>query len=402
VIELVKEYIKIALKNICENKIRTIFAIIGISVGISSVIAIVSLGECSKTAIISEMNKMGISGINIKQKYEQMNSSELINLEDVFGIKENVSEIEYAVPVYNSYAVVHEKNIGKQSYIRGVNEEFINFFQSKILYGRFINYNDVKVKRNVVVIDQNLAKLLFKRENVVGRNIKFYNEHKTVFARIIGVLEASNDIVTSYITDKIPAIIYMPVSTVQMIENVDNIEYISVMIKQGNDEEVISNKITKLLERFHHTEDKYYVENIEDKKEQLNNILSIFTISLTAIAGISLIVGGMGIMNIMFITVNERISEIGLRKALGAKRQNILLQFLFEAIFLTGLGGGIGIILGQLITLIISKFISLQFIISWAVNAYVFIFSLVIGLIFGIYPAMKASKMLPIDALRSE
>ena len=394
------EYIKIAVGCITTNKLRTILTIMGIAVGICSVIAIVSIGQAGQTAISAELDKLGLKGINIKAN--TANHRDLLRVEDAKKIKQHISEVEEVTAVFNGFGTVRRNNRTRDVYIWGIDSYFNALYTIEIMHGRLINETDMRIGRNVVIIDEVLANMLFHRENAIGREFRLTSRNQSQTFTVIGVIKSSNELIGDLFGDKIPAFIYMPITTLQRIYDTDSVDHISLKVNHDQNADDVGVKVVKFLQRYRHNEETYYAENMMYQKERFYTITNIFTLVIGAIGGISLIVGGFGIMNIMLVSVTERISEIGIRKALGAKNKDILMQFLLEAIILTLLGAVIGISGGILFGLVISYWCGLSFEVPMTIIGVTLIFSILIGLTFGVYPASKAARLQPVEALRYE
>lgn len=396
------EYIKISLSSTLSNKLRALLTVLGIVIGISSVITIVSIGKGGQSAILGELEKLGINGINIKIKSGDILSKDTLKIEDANNIKKYIPQIETAAPVFNGFGVVKHNNRNREAFIWGVDREFRNIFSLQVLHGRLINETDTRSSRNVVVIDNILAKKLFHRENAVGRTLKLTSKKTSLMLTVIGIVKSSNEVFEDIFGEQIPTFIYMPITTIQKIYNTDSVDQISIKVDHQENLDDVGIKVVKFLERRHHNKDKYYVENMMRQKEQINKVTNILTFIVGAVGAISLIVGGIGIMNIMLVTVKERTREIGIRKALGARKKDILMQFLVEAVILTITGGIIGVLTGVLSSWLISCFSGLPLSISVFTILTALVFSVFIGLVFGVYPAKKAANLDPIEALRHE
>ena len=394
------EYIKIATGCITTNKLRTILTIMGIAIGICSVIAILSIGKAGQTALSDELDKLGLNGINIKANTS--NHRDLLKVADAKKIREHIAEVEEVTSVFNGFGKVRRNNCTRNVYIWGIDPYFDKLYTIEIMHGRLINETDIRKARNVVIIDETLANRMFHRENAVGRELRLTSRNKIQTFTVVGIIKGSSEVWGDLFGDKIPAFLYMPISTLQQIYETDSVDHISLKANHNQNADDVGVKVVSFLQRYRHNQDKYYAENMIYQKERFYKITNIFTLVIGAIGAISLIVGGFGIMNIMLVSVNERISEIGIRKALGAKNKDILMQFLLEAIILTMLGGIIGISCGILFGWMMSYWWTLPFEVPIMVSGLTLIFSILIGLTFGVYPASKAARLQPVEALRYE
>ena len=270
--------------------------------------------------------------------------------------------------------------------------------------GRYLMDTDVKGKRSVAIVDKEMALDVFGRTNVLGESINVELGGSNVSLVIVGIYEKPKSTLQN-MGGKSPTNIFVPFTTLEKIMSMgDRIWDIQMSIKKGVDIDSITKKMIRLIERRHDNEgeNKYILETAEGELESINKITGIITLVIGAIAAISLLVGGIGVMNIMFVSVTERTREIGIRKAIGAKRRDILLQFLIESVIVSGIGGIIGTIIGLGLAFAVSSFIKIPPSVSIRTIIIAWIFSAGVGIFFGIYPANKASKLDPIDALRYE
>ena len=233
---------------------------------------------------------------------------------------------------------------------------------------------------------------------VLSLRLSRYN----IKVKVIGVTVAEDNLLTEMAGDQMPVMLYMPIKTVQSITGNDRLDTIMFSLYPDTDVKLVNNKIIGLLERVHRREDIYYLQSMEDVQKMFSDVIGVITLVLLVISIITLIVGGIGIINILLVSVTERIREIGIRKALGAQKRDIVFQFLMESIIMTGFAGLIGIILGILAGNIISTLIKIPPAVDVEIIILSFSISVILGLVFGVYPAKKAADLDPIEALRYE
>ena len=403
------EYIKMAVQNIRANKGRSFLTMLGIIIGIASVIAIVSIGEGTKNQMNSEIDGIGGGQIAVSVSNDAITESEFITAEDVQAVRE-IDTVE-GVNVSESYegeTVTGKGNFSIMLTAEGPDAKLLN--NSEMKYGSYFGENEIEEGKNVCVISDADAKRLFGTDDVVGMNLDITCYDSSKSFRIMGVTtQKENGTFVSYTYDGMPVAVNIPYSSMEDLAGATD-EFYSLTI-QGDktlDSQIIADQVVHVLEKRHQCAgDEYFqVQSFQDVMQSMNEMLGMVTAFISFVAGISLLVGGIGVMNIMLVSVTERTREIGIRKSLGAKTSSIMLQFLAEAAILTVIGGLIGIILGILaaygICSVISGSIGMTIIpgISLTVIFVATLFSCAVGVFFGIYPAKKAARLSPIEALR--
>lgn len=362
---------------------------LGIIIGVFSVIVMVSMGQGATASVTQSIEGMGSNLLNITLtdrtiRFSNDNLNELSMLEGVQLMSPNIN---WVAPV--KYGLNNEAGIS----VVGVNENYMAINGHTIKTGRLINPLDIENRNKVVLLGSGVSENLFGRFNPIDESISLSGIKYTV----VGVLDEKE----STLFGDNNNMVLIPYTTGMRQFRTNSVTSITV---QGADAALIDktqSNIESYLLNIYGT-DSYRIFNQEQLLSTLNEITGVLTLLLGGIAGISLLVGGIGIMNIMLVTVSERTREIGVRKAIGARRSNILFQFLIESSVISGIGGIIGIMLGMLANRIISTAFEIPISASVQVVLIAFLFSLFVGVFFGMYPANKASKLKPVDALRYE
>jgi len=398
---------RIAWRAILLNKTRTLLTMLGIIIGVGSVITMLAIGEGSKKSIKENISKMGTNMLNIRPGAGMFggvrNNSDMqsLKLTDYLALKKEAKLLKYVTPVVsgNGQAIVGANNWPTSIY--GVNTEYLPIREWEVEEGAMFGQDELDNLSKVAVIGRTIQKNLFPDgDSPIGQTIRF----KNIPFKIIGILAAKGE--SNFGQDQ-DDIIIAPYTTVQ--KRVLAQTYLQSIVASAiseNEAENAVNEVKKILERTHNIaadqENNFNVFSQQELISTFSSTSEMLTVLLVAIASISLIVGGIGIMNIMYVSVKERTKEIGLRMAIGAKGKDILAQFLIESVLISITGGVVGVVLGLLATYVVNTFIGWPVSITFYSIVISFLVCTITGVFFGWYPARKAAELEPITALRYE
>ena len=400
------EYIKMALSNIRSNKGRSFLTMLGIIIGISSVITIMGVGNGFEEEMNEQLASFAGGQIYIYTSDEGQRNDEYMNAEDMEAI-EALEGVSGTSPDYMDTGITLAPKGTFDVSIRGGGTAQEEVSGIKIIAGRYYNEGDIATGNHVCVIRKKDALKAFGTDDILGMSLEVSLYNNTVDLTIIGIFENKNEdsmVSYDYAGDSIS--LEMPYTAFEAFgwETTEDIYSFYVTTDGTVESAIVAQSAIQLMNRRHYSqgEDYYQMQDYNDQVGQVNSMLGMITGFISFVAGISLLVGGIGVMNIMLVSVTERTREIGLKKALGAKKSKILVQFLTEAAVLTLMGGILGIIVGIILAYVISGISSAPVAISGPAIALAVAFSTVIGVVFGMVPSVKAANMNPIDALRHE
>jgi putative ABC transport system permease protein len=370
----------------------------GIAIGVASVVLIASLGEIGKNSINQEIDSLGVGGVMLSGDLKNV-SSELTR-EHLDAVRES-GTVDSAIPVQVEYTKSYMRELMLDVVAWGIDYGAGQVISMKVLHGRLITKNDVRGEKRVCVIDQNVALAYYKRENIVGKSISLQTGSGIENFEVVGVVSSGGNIIQGMMGNFIPPFVYLPYTTLQSLTRRDTFDQIAVRVKAGIDGDVAGAQLVRTLQRVSGG-GSYKAENVQGKRNELNGILDIVTLLLSLIAGISLLVAGLSIMTVMLVSVGERTREIGIKKSIGAKRHNILTEFLIESLAISLSGSIIGVFSGLIIISIGCAALDLPFLLNYGLIGFCAFFAVVIGMLFGVYPASVAAGLNPVDALRYE
>ena len=397
---MIKETFKQAVQNVLSNKVRTFLTMLGIIIGVMAVIVIVGLGNGMTNMMQDFYSDMGsdILAVNVMTA-----STRTVEVSDVYNIINQKPEyykgLSPIASVGDTLRVAGEKY--RRTYISGVNEDYTTINNYKVAKGRGIQYTDLIDNKNICVIGDYVDRRIFGG-NGLGSTLKVGASEY----RIVGVLEGRSRPASQYEGGN-DDIVLIPYTTLMSVNNTSSVSQYYVVLQDADHSDEAQEYMQKSIKKLVSKDDYVYVQSLSAAMKQMSSMINVMVGVLTAIAGISLLVGGIGIMNIMLVTVTERTREIGIRKAMGAKERTILAQFVTEAATTSALGGTLGIVLGYIVSAIANQVLpmftdGMDVTVSPSFNSIVAAFgiSVFIGVLFGYLPAKRAARLNPIDALR--
>ena len=391
------EPFKLALKSLLSNKLRSILTTLGVIIGVAAVITLVSMGEGAKSYILNQIGAWGV-GANSLTLHPGEENSHMIELtltyEDTLALRQKVKNLQYLMPEFVGRGrIIYGKKAYVPGFTLGVSADYPFAYKQKTAEGRFFSAAEELGRKRVVVIGKTVAHNLFGEFSPVGENIKINGVGFTV----VGVLEEKGAILTYDMDD----MALIPSTLSELVLGANKIWEMFITVNSEKQVDQAIKDVKKILIARHRKED-FHIHTQQGFIDIINNVLNAMTGIVSAIAAISLLVGGIGIMNIMLVAVTERTREIGIRKAIGAKQRDIFMQFVFESILITMSGALIGIAIGTLSAWGIMAYIKLEAVIAWGAAYSACLVAFLVGIFFGVYPAMRAARLDPVEALRYE
>ncbi|EAE6661134.1 FtsX-like permease family protein [Listeria monocytogenes] len=382
--------VKLALKQLLSTKFRTFLTMLGIIIGVFSVILLVSIGEAISKNVSTQLGDMGSNLVSVSFYSDNPNDKFTYN-----DAKSLLTGTEIGSPEVMQTKEVRTTDKTASNQVTGITEDYASIKNLEVISGRFCSNVDVNYAQKVTVIGSEIAKTYFNNQNPVGKYVQIAGSRYVV----IGVLKEKGESLFGSADKKL----FIPITSAERLFKKDSVDLYYIQTENTEQVPAAVKRVEKKMNQLFSTNNEVYtVVNQQQALDTFDSITGTLTMGLGAIAGISLLVGGIGIMNIMLVSVSERTREIGIRKAIGAGSGDILIQFLIEAIVLSLLGGGIGILLGIFSAQLITAASSFEMHVSAATIFLAVGFSMFIGVVFGVVPARKASKKMPIDALRAD
>ena len=389
------ETVKMAFKAIWGNKVRSFLTMLGVIIGVMSVTVLMAIGQGTTSSVTDSISSMGTNmisvtiqtrrfgfGMNKSSRSSSAKGTVILKAEDVLALKDN-EYIQYVSPTVSGSLTVKAGSTNTTASIMGVYPDYANIVSTELASGRYIIDADVENRSAVCVIGPDLAEDLFGNTNVVGNTLHVNGR----MFKIVGVLDGTS------------STLVLPFTLAQRMLEATSITSFYVSATDSTVVSAAQTAVERFLYKKYQDDSTYSIMNQEEMLAAMEETAGTLSLMLGGIAGISLLVGGIGIMNIMLVSVTERTREIGIRKAIGAKRRNILLQFLIESVVLSGMGGLLGLLLGYGLMHLLESYMGMSVTASAGVAQLAMGFSMFVGVVFGLYPANKASKLKPIDAL---
>lgn len=386
-----------SFKNLGRKKNRSILTIMGIAIGVASVVLIASIGDIGKYTVNAELDSLGVGGVMVSGN--KKTASTQLTETHLDAIRRS-GAVDSAIPIVVDYTKSYMRGLMLDTVVWGIDYGANQVISLEPLYGRLITKNDVRARKKICVVDQNVARAYYRRDNIVGKvlTLQFAGGYEDF--EIVGVVSSGGSLMQGLMGDLIPSFVYLPYSTMQELSRKSTYDQIAVKTRDGVDPDIAAAQLVSAANSASGINSGFKAENMQSQKKKLNNVLNIITAALSAIAGVSLVVAGLSIMTLMLASVGERTREIGIKKSIGANKNNILCEFLIEALTISVLGSILGAAIGILLIIIGCMPFGIPVRLNVWLILFSMFFSVVSGVIFGVYPALLASRLRPVDALR--
>ena len=396
---------RIAMRAMAANPLRSLLTMLGVIIGVGSVIAMIAIGQGARQATTQQVQALGsnlltvFAGVARTAGVARLDPVQTLTLEDAEAIRKGVPQVVGVSPEFSRQAQVVFRSENTNTRVVGVTPDYPSVRNFRPGLGEFFTSNDMRARAKVALVGQSVVNRLFPDTDPIGQQIKI----RGITFTVIGVMEEKG--ATSFLDRD--DIVLVPLTTAQ--RRLFGVRHVgSIQVQVSSEEEMVAAQeaVTQVLRTRHRLnpsqEDDFTIRSQADILQVLTGVAQTMTVLLGGIAAVSLIVGGIGIMNIMLVSVTERTREIGIRKAVGARRRDVLLQFLVESVALSVTGGVIGVGLGVVGSRLINQFAGWATLVSVQAIALAFSFAVIVGVFFGLYPAQRAARLDPIEALRHE
>ena len=393
------DYLKSAFRNLGRKRTRTSLTILGIAIGVASVIIIANISQCGTDALTTELDSLGLSGISISSKQNGQGAS--LTEDDILSIRK-ISQVGQVSPLLVENTDVTLRNEREGALLWGIDSGANDIISLQVIYGRLFTKKDISTSANVCLVDEAFSRSVYARSNIVGKKISMRCGGVEQTFSVVGIIKTGTGLLQNLIGEYIPTFIYVPYTTIQTSSGRDDFDEIAVKIRPGYSAESVGKLIVKHLDLSKGTSGAFVSNNLAKQKDGLMRILDLVTLILSAVGAISMLVASLSVMTVMLVSVHERTREIGIKKALGATRGAIMLEFLFEAGLISLIGCLCGIVGGYFISGAGAAYFHVALSMRPDIMLMAAGFSICSGVIFGVYPAYQASKLKPVDALRQE
>lgn len=387
-----------AYHNLGRKRGRTSLTILGIAIGVASVILIGNISQCGTNVLTTELESLGLGGLAIS-----CNTGTGVSLDETdLDLVKNCKQVEQATPILMQSTTVAARGEETKALLWGIDTSANQIVSIQIVHGRMFSNKDVRTSANVCLVDEAFSQSAYSRDNIIGKRVSIQCGGSMEEFEVVGVIKTGSGLLQNMLGNYIPTFVYVPYTTIQTACGRSSFDQIAVKICPDSNVDNTGKSIVATLNQNNGTSDAFVSNNLAKQKDGLTTILDLVTLILSAVGAISLLVASLSIMTVMLVSVSERTREIGIKKAIGARRSDIMLEFLLEAVLISAFGCLVGILTGYLISYAGASAIGVSLGVRWDILLLAIFFSLCTGTIFGVYPAYKASKLRPVDALRME
>ena len=387
-----------AFQNLTRKKSRTWMTILSIAVGVASVILISSIGAIGTQTVNREIDELGIGALTVSSN--SLGADQIALGEEHLNFLRIQSQVAEAVPVLTEKARVEMRGLLADGMIWGIDAGAKQIFNLDLQYGRLFRKEDILSGQKICLVDETMAQAFYHRENIVGKKLKISLDGHYETFDIVGVVSSGGNILQNFIGEYVPSFVYIPYTSMQRTLGQNGFDQIALKVEEETNIDAFSEQIIRELEELEGKEGVFRAQNIAQQKEKLNHIMQLVSQILSTIAGISMVVAGLGIMTVMLAAVSERTREIGIKKSIGATKVDIIREFLIEAFALSLLGSLTGTVVGLSIAWIGCQVLHTDFLFQGGSVLFTILFAISNGLIFGVYPSLKAANLKPVEALR--